>query len=290
MLKFRMQQKTFEVGKVKIGGQPGENPTVLIGSIFYHGHKIVLDENSGKVNREGAEELIRLQEEFSKKTGNPCMLDVVGSTREAIEKFISFVADVSEVPILVDSPSFEVKAQGLKYAIESGLEKRIVYNSLTPESKPEEFEAIKENGVKSAVLLAYRRGIMNSAARVIAVKELLVKTEKAGVTKPIIDTFVMDIPSLLMACRAIFDLKRELGLPCGCGAHNAMSTWAGFKERMGPPAVKPCAVSVNITPIVLGADFILYGPIEDCKYLFPSVYAINTSNKYFYKMKEQLEL
>jgi len=290
MFKFASEQKTFDIAGVKIGGQPGEYQTVLIGSIFYYGHKIVVDEKKGKLHKEKAEKLIKLQEWFSEKTGNPCMLDVVGSTKEAMERFISFVADVTEAPFLVDSQSTGVKAAGVRYASEVGLEKRVVYNSLMPESKPEEFEAVKESHVESAILLAYREGVMTSKARVEAIKKLLPKAEEAGVTKPLLDTFVIDIPSLSIACRAMLDLKRELGFPCGCGAHNAISTWVGLKERMGAQAVKSCAVTVNVAPTVLGGDFILYGPIEDCKYVFPSIYAINTSYKYLNKMKEQLEL
>ena len=290
MLKFSTQQKIFEVGKVKVGGQPGENPTVLVGSIFYYRHRIVIDEKTGDLNKEEAEKLIRLQEEVSDKTGNPCMLDVVGSTGEAIRKFISFVADVTEMPILIDSPSAKVRIAGAKYASEVGLKKRVIYNSLMLESKTEEFQAIKENRVESAILLAYKRAIMTSEARVKTIKDLLPKVEEAGATKLLLDTFVIDIPSLSMACRAMLDLKRELGLPSGCGAHNAISTWLGLKKRMGAQAVRPCAVTVNVTPVVLGADFILYGPIEDCKYVFPSVYAINTAYKYLYNTKEQLEL
>ena len=290
MFKFEREQKVFDIAGAKVGGQPGENPPTLIGSLFYYGHKILADEKTGKLHKEEAEKLVKLQEEFSEKTGNPCMLDIVGSTKEAMESFISFVADVTEVPFLVDSPSAEVKIAGVKYASEVGLEKRVVYNSLMPESKPEEFEAIRENHVESAILLAYTGDVVTSKARVKAIKQILHHAEEAEVTKPLLDAFVMDIPSLSMACRAMLDLKRDLGIPCGCGAHNAVSTWAGLKERMGAQAVKSCAVTVNVAPIVLGADFILYGPIEDCKYVFPSVYAINTSYKYLNKMKEQIEL
>jgi len=290
MLKFKKPQKVFEIGKVKIGGQPGENPTVLIGSIFYRGQKIVTDEKTGNVNWESAEKLVRLQEEFSGKTGNPCMLDVVCSTEEAMKKFICFLADITEIPILIDSPDHKVRIAGLSYAKEIGIEKRVIHNSLMPESKPEEFEAIKQSGVESAILLAYKRGIMTSADRVKAVEELLPKAEQAGIIKPLLDTFVIDVPSLSRACRAMLDLKKEFGLPCGCGAHNAIATWAGFKERMGEQALKSCAVTVNAVPVVLGADFILYGPVEDCKYVFPAVATINMSYKYSYKMKEQLEL
>ena len=42
MFKFKTPQKIFQIGKVKIGGQPGQLPTVLIGTIFYEKHKISL--------------------------------------------------------------------------------------------------------------------------------------------------------------------------------------------------------------------------------------------------------
>jgi len=290
MLKFKTQQKVFEIGKVRVGGQPGENPTVLVGSIFYRGHKIVSDEKTGELKKEEAEKAISLQQEFSDKTGNPAMLDVVGSTTMAMEKFIDFTAKATDAPFLVDSPSVEVKIAGVKHAKEVGLEKRIVYNSLMAESKPEEFDTLKESGIESAILLAYKGAVMTSKSRVNTIKEILPRAEKIGITKPLLDTFVLDIPSLSMACRAAIDLKRELGLPSGCGAHNAFATWSGFKKLMGSEAAVPCAVTVNIVPIVLGADFILYGPVEDCKYVFPSVYAVNASYKYIYKLREQLEL
>jgi len=290
MLGYETQQKTFEIGKIKIGGQPGENPPVLIGSIFYHRHKIVEDEKTGKFHKEKAEELIKLQEEFSDKTGIPCMVDVVASTEEAVKKFIDFISECTDSPFLVDSPSAKVKIAGIKYACEIGLKEKVIYNSLIPESKSEEFEAIKESGVESAILLAYKMGVMTSNARVKAIGELLPKAEEAGITKPLLDTYVIDIPSLSIACRAMLDLKRKFGFPVGCGAHNAVSTWAGLKERLGAEAVKSCMITVNIAPVVLGADFILYGPISECKYIFPAVYTISTSYKFLYKMKEQLTL
>ena len=72
--------KTFEIGNVKIGGNHGQVPTVLIGSIFYNKHYIVKDEVKGEFDRQEAERLIKQQEEFSDKTGNPHMIDVVGAT------------------------------------------------------------------------------------------------------------------------------------------------------------------------------------------------------------------
>lgn len=290
MLKFKAPQKVFEIGGVKIGGQPGENPTVLIGSIFYRGHKIVLDEKIGEFNREKAEKLIKLKEELIDKTRIPGMIDVIASTNEAMCKFIEYISNITDMPILIDSPSAEVKISGVKYAVEIGVGDRIVYNSLIPESKQIEFEVIREFKVKSAVLLAYKSGVMTSRGRVDALRDLLRKAEYAGITQPLLDAFVIDVPSLSLACRAIIDLKSEFGFPCGCGAHNAITTWIGLRKTMGDEAVKPCTIAVNIMPIILGADFIIYGPIENCKYIYPAAYAINTSYRYLRRMNEQKEI
>jgi len=39
----------FEFGKIKVGGQPGEYPTVLVSTMFYARHKIVSDEDKGSL-------------------------------------------------------------------------------------------------------------------------------------------------------------------------------------------------------------------------------------------------
>ena len=97
-----MEQKRFEISGVRVGGIPGERATVLVGSIFYHGHKVVKDDRKGDFDRGLAEELINRQEEFSDKTGNPCMLDVVGSTPEALNKFLDFTAGITDIPLLME--------------------------------------------------------------------------------------------------------------------------------------------------------------------------------------------
>jgi len=74
----------------KVGGLLGEAPRVLIGTIFYGKHKIVTDERTGQFDHAIAEEIIKKQEEFSDKTGNPCMIDVVGTTYEALIKISRF--------------------------------------------------------------------------------------------------------------------------------------------------------------------------------------------------------
>lgn len=271
MFEFKSKQQTINIGGVKVGGIPGQNPTVLVGTIFYHGHKIFRNEKTGEFDRKQAEEVIKSQEEMSDKTGNPCMLDVVGASPENMKKFMEFTASVTDVPILMDGPTTEAKKAGLEYATEVGLIDRVVYNSLIPEYKQEEIQKIKEAGLKSALLLAYNPREFTTVGRVKAIKTLLEVSREAGIDRPLVDTCVLDIPGLGMASRASFELKNEFGLPVGCGAHNAVSLWKGLKTKFGKEAVKPAVASACVVAAAVGADFVLYGPAEDAKYVFPVI-------------------
>lgn len=278
MWNFRAEQKVFDVGGVGIGGVPGRRPVVLVGTIFYHGHRIMKDENAGTFQETVAETLLKSQEEMSDRTGNPCMVDVVGASVSGMKKAVEFVADHTQAPIMVDSPSTEGKVAGLSYAKEQGILHRVICNSLNPHYKPEEATAIKSTGVDAAIFLAYNMKDFTSMGRVTCIKELLNRKEEFGIKTPLIDTCVLDLPTLGQALRALWELKNEIGLPVGCGAHNAVALWRGLKTKMGEQAVKPCLASVNAVTATVGADFILYGPIEDAKIVFPAVAMVDTAS------------
>lgn len=271
----KVEPKVLEIGTIKMGGIPGELPTVLIGSMFYHGQKIMKDEEKGIFDKEKAEAMIKRQEEMSDLTGNPCMIDVVGATPEALTREVEFVAGITKCPILVDGPVPEVRIGAIKRLIEVGLQERIIYNSLTPDAKPSELKTIKECKITSSILLAFNRLDLTTKGRITAIKGkeehagLLATAQNIGIEKPLIDTLVLDLPSLSFACEAITELRNELGYPVGCGAHNAVATWRGLKKKMPPEAIKPCTSFASAAPIIYGADFILYGPIEGCASVFP---------------------
>ena len=277
LLEFRADQKTFEIGGVRVGGMPGVQPAVLIGSVFYHGHKVVLDEDRGVLNESEAERVIREQDEYAEKTGNPCMLDVVGATPEAMPKNLAFAARVSSSPLLIDGTTTEVRLAGLRYAAEAGLMDRVVYNSIQPEISDEELRAIEDSGVKSAILLTYYLLDFTAKGRVHAVRELLPRCQQAGVEQLLVDTCVLDLASFGSACGAIFDIKDEFGLPAGGGVHNAIAMWRGLKTKMGDHAYHPCIAAAIASTVAIGGNFVLYGPVEDAKNVFPAVAMIDTA-------------
>jgi len=288
---FRFEgQKVFDVGGVKIGGEVGENPTVLIGSIFYGKHKIVEDEKKGIFDKEKAETIIKEMEELSDKTGNPALLDVVGMSDEAIVRYIDFVADVTEKPFLIDSAIAEIKLAGIRHADEVGLSDRVIYNSISPESKDVEISALAESKVEAAVVLTYTYNVVSSSARLQALEKVMPKVESAGITKPMVDTFVMDVPSLPAAAKAAIEIKRRYGLPTGSGAHNAIGSWRGFRNIFGKDSEKSAAIIAVSMQIILGSNFVLYGPVEDCRIVFPAIYTVDTAYKYFRRTKDWVEM
>ena len=270
MWSSNVEQRVVQVGNVKVGGVPGKRSIALIGSIFYRGHKIWTDEERLEFDRGAAERLLKLQEELSDKTGNPSMVDVVISSAEAIPNLLDFAASKTAAPLLLDGVIRELRIAALDYVKTAGLQNRIVYNSLTPDYKQVELEAIKGAGVKSSILLAYYMRDFTSRGRVASIKNMLPAVAEAGITAPLVDTCVLDLPTLGQACLAIYQLKRETGVPVGCAAHNAVSLWKGLKPKLGPQAVKPCVASSIAMAASFGADLILYGPMEDAPYVFPA--------------------
>lgn len=290
MFSFKTDQKTYEIAGTRVGGQPGEIPTLLVGSMFYTKHKIVTNEKAGKFDRDAAEALIRKQEELGDRTRNPALIDIVASSSEAIIRYIDFVAGMNEKPFLIDSASADVKIAAIEYAKESGLEKRAIYNSVSIETKEKEYAAIKENGIESAILLSFTRDIMSSRSRAEIVEKLSPGMEESGITNILVDTFVMDVPSLTPSGRATIEIKKKTGYPCGTAAHNAISTWKGLKNLLGKEAVRSADIVANIMPAVMGADFLLYGPVEDCEYVFPAAFTIDTTYRYAARMKETIDV
>ena len=278
MFKFKKEQMTFEIAGVKIGGDIGENPTVMIGSIFYKGDKTVKDEKNGNIDQEAAKNLIAKAEKMSERTGLPAMLDVICTNPVSAEKYLRFAAETTEMPLLIDAVSDEAAIKGLETAKDLGITDRIILNSISPETKDPIYRKIKEVGLKSAIVLTYSvRAIISSEERVRLLEDLIPKVKEAGIQNILVDTVVVDISTLGLACKAIYEIKDQFGYPAGCGAHNAVSSWKALRKKKDPLLTAVSSTIVNSLPVAIGADFVLYGPIKDAEYMFPAVCLIDAA-------------
>lgn len=286
MFKFEREQRIFEIGGIKIGGQPGEMPTVMIGSIFHRGHRIVQDSKSGAFNREEAERLVTVQDEMSNITGLPCMVDVVGETVEALNKHVDFVSEVTEVPILMNGPSVSVRVEALKYAAEIGLIDRVVYNSVNYTLNDEEIASIRSSGATAALVQAFnpRNPRPNGMIEILKSgweggKGLLAAASTSGVEKQLILAPVLDVPSIGFAAQGVFLAKREFGLPVGTAPIGVIGGWERLRD-LGRYAKKTCRAGAAALAQSMGADFILYGSLAKARDLFPVCAMIDATIAY----------
>jgi len=265
LFKFTTPQKIVELGAVKIGGQPGELPTAMVGSIFYHGDKIVKDEKTGLFDRGRAENLLKAEEELSDRTGNPRVIDVVGSYSEALIRYVDFVAEHTDSPFLVDGITADVRIPAIKHAVETGLNSRALYNTVCAEVKPEELQVLHELKVKSAVILAFnpRKPTVDGRLEALAGTQekpgLIQQTVEAGVQNILIDLSVLDVPDVGPAAKAVYLCKERFGYPAGCAPANAVDMWKKTKAFTQSDFATSHA-SLLASTIVMGANFVMYGP------------------------------
>lgn len=267
------EQKSFCVGGVRFGGQVN-SPCVLVGTIFYKKQGIL--DSSGGFDKKRAGELIRVHEEFSTETGIPCMLDIYADSGDALRERIDFVSEASNGPFFIDSTEAEVRVAGLRHAEEVGLVDRLSHNSINVGTPPEELEAIKESSLSSAILLAFNPLSSSLEGKIRVLEEgggtlkkgLLEVAGDCGIVKPLVDTGITPLgEGASSAVRGLSLVKAKYGLPVGCGIHNAVLAWRwpDKKEKLYADAAS------NAMARMVGADFLLYGPIERASHVFSTV-------------------
>jgi len=276
VIRFEREQKIFEIAGIKVGGQPGEYPTCLIPSIFYDKHKIVRDPVKGEFDKRQAEALLHKLEELSDKTGVPFFVDVMGTTADALIRFTDFVSDLTKNPFLIDSSSRQARVEAVRHICEVGLVSRSIYNSINYLVSDDEVKALRDAGVQSAVVLAFdpnkphetREATLNGDA---VRRGLLHAAREAGIEKVLVDTAVLDVPSIYTAGKAIYSVKEKFGLPAGCAPANAFAIWRKLRRgEFGPIARKVCLGSSALFTQMMGANFIIIGPIEFAEAAFPA--------------------
>lgn len=277
MFRFGREQSIVNIANVKFGGQPGELPTVLCGTIFYQGHGVVQDEERGLFDRDRAAALVNRQSELSEETGNPAVLHIYASTGQAFERYLDFADEIWNGPFIIDSADPAVRSSAAVLVSELGYADRAIYNSISLATSEEEAKAVKESEVDCAIILAYNPtdssvdGSLKALETGASLKEngLIGLARSLGITNMLIDPGVMPLGSGAgSALRFSVVAKARYGLPVGSGIHNAVSAWPWLKSRE-KMIKKCCDASAAAMQLLSAGDFLLYGPIENADFIFP---------------------
>lgn len=277
MQKFNSPQHVYKIGRVQIGGQPGETPTVLIGSIFWLGQKMVQDANKGVFDPKEAENIINKMQTLSDESGVPFILDVVGTTTEAFKKYVSFVADHTEAPFLTDAMSPKVRMESAQFVKEIGLQDNTIYNSIYKGVQEAELMKIKELGIKTSIVLADNPKDGSFQGKMSVLDEALDMAKRAGIEQVLIDCAIPAFaPDMGITVRAIPAIKEKFGYPTGLGTGNVVTTMGWVKAHVAKENRLGTKTATNAIMQVQGANWLMFGPAEQSEYIFPAVAVVDT--------------
>ncbi len=276
-IKFKSGLKRYKLYNVEIGGY-GENPTLLIGSLFYHGDRKVMNHNEGVFDKKATKNEIESTMQVCGEYGIPCAIDVVATTGKAMEKYIPFISDVYDGLIFVDGVSPEARIRGYELVSELGLHVKAIANGIYPGMPDEELNAIKNNRIEAVVLLAYDprnpSTFLSLAEKLKVVKEVLLPmAQKVNAAKILIDSIVLDIATITIAASSITYIKNELGYPTGSGPANVLGVVT--TKLFGKEGVSSIHTAISVYLRIMGADFIMYGPLRRAKYIIPGLAMID---------------
>ena len=270
--KFNTKQNIYTVGKAKVGGQPGELPTFLIGSIFWLGQKMVTDANKGIFDATVAEQIINTMQTQSDITGVQFAFDIVGTTDIAFEKYIDFVAKHSDAPLMLDAMSPKTRMSAAQLAKKMGLADRCLYNSVYKGVTDAELANLKDSGVKMSIVLADDPKDTTLEGKMKVIQEALALAEKGGITKPLIDTAIPAFaPDMGTAVRTIPIMKEKYGHPVGLGSGNVVTTMGWVKANVAKEFRPGCRTATNAIMQTVGANWLMIGPAEQAELVFPAV-------------------
>ena len=283
MLNFDVDQKVVKIGKVKIGGQPGENPPVMVATVFYANHAALLDEKTGKIDEKLAEQELNDYSEIISDTGMQGIVDVVGGYTKALVKQCEFVADIVDFPFLVDGLNDESRIPTMERLKEIGLLDRAILNSIDESTSEENLERLKNIGVKYAVLLTFGSRYIFPKQKLEFLKNTLIpKAKRANIDNFIVDTAVLDLASIGINAETVRMIKSELGVPVGYAPANAIYGWK-FGKKYGESSRCGAITSQMAYCVNAGGDFVLYGPIKFAKCVIPGISLIAAINAYYRK-------
>ena len=270
MFSFTKDQKVVEISDIKIGGQPGEHPTVLFGGLFF----------KGEPDYKEAEKLLSNMLYLSKKTGNPAIPDFFIKKEKYIDDIIEFIHNYlpKNYPFSVDIIEPSIKIKTLQALHDNKLLFRTIYNSIHVGITDKEKDALTKFTPSTAILVAFnpkdkspdgKIEVLENGANLIDLG-LFDVVKKIGIKKILVDTAALapgDNSGAAIA--AIPVIKEEYGLPTGCAIHNVVekSKWLDDFNNIR----KIVDVSSNSNIPLFGGDFAIFGPIENSEMVFPII-------------------
>ncbi len=273
MFTLEKEQKVCQIGPWKVGGQPGDNPPLLVASMFHKGDRILGKRKAGEFDRDKAAGYIKRQEELSEQTGIPAITAMVANSADEMKGYVDFYTGISDKPFAIDMWKQDPRIEAVKYVSELGLMDRLVYNSITPWDKniPGQVETLKELGVKHVVVQVYDENDPTPQGRVNSFRKMLEIIGEDTFETILVDTSVTNLPATSFSSMANRMIKEEFGVPSGLASSNGTFMWKEAREMWGAEGFSAMNVAGQAVATMFWCDVIFYGPQVIAPRIFPAV-------------------
>ncbi|MFW9798991.1 MAG: hypothetical protein ACFFD9_01000 [Candidatus Thorarchaeota archaeon] len=271
MFVFKKEQEMCDFGGITVGGNPGENPTVLIGGLFFKGQPIVEDTKRGLFDKKLAKEWIETGNDMSKKTGHPFIVQAFGRTAVAMERHLEWLVESYDGPFIFESTSAKARMRAIQYCDEVGLKGRAIYNSVNLSLKADEKEVLKASSIVNAIVLGWSPKAMSLPERMNVINEMITEAEHLGIRNMVIDPATLPVGSGFgLEFRTTLAVKSELGLPTCLAPHNAPSAWRFIKQKDldNESTYLSAVVASAVAAQLFATDCIMYGSMIRTREVF----------------------
>lgn len=259
MFVFEAEQHAYDIGGVTFGGQPGEYPTVLAASIFYLGDKLIIDEQAGEFDHDGAYAAVDAIKAECAKAAVPLVIDMIGGSPAIMEGYVEWIAPTG-LPFYIDGTTPKVRLAGARKAVELGITDRCVYNSIGPETSEAEIDQLRELGIETCIVMTHNARKPTFQGKYDIAAGLLETADRAGFSQFIFDTAVLDLVEPGPCAKTIWMLKNTFGYPAGCSpTHIVRDRWGHGRDRYGALGYTVAKVALATSIMMMGADYFMYG-------------------------------
>jgi len=273
MFKLEKPQKVCQITNFKVGGQYGENPPLLISSMFHNGDKILESRKEGKWDKAKAEEYVKRQEALEDLTGIPAIVAMVANSGEEMARYVDWFTSISDRAFAIDMWVEKPRLEAAEYVAKKGLQDRLVYNSITPWDKdiPDQVKRLKELGIKHVIVQAYDVTDPTPQGRLTSFNKIMEAIGEGTFESILVDTSVMNLPAIALSGVANKIVKEATGWPCGVASSNGTYMWKQARELFGPDGFAAMNAAGQGASALYWSDFIFYGPIVAAPKMFPAV-------------------
>ncbi|MHA2070439.1 MAG: hypothetical protein ACW985_01480 [Candidatus Thorarchaeota archaeon] len=274
MFVFKKEQKSFDISGITIGGYPGENPTVLVGGLFFKGQSIVENTKEGLFNKKAAKDWLDSGINMAERTGHPLIVEAYGRSGVAMERHLSWLVDNFDGPFMYESPNVTARKRATEFCSEAGLTDKAIYNSVNISMDEDERAFLKESSIDMAVLLGWSPKASSLKDRMEVIENTVAEAKTFGIEKFLVDPGTMPVGAGYgLELRTTIAIKSEMGLPTCLAPHNAPSAWKFIREDDldREETVSSSVIASIVAAQLFATDCIMYGSMRRSREVFTAI-------------------